>query len=205
MDSVSPLDATLVRWSLSVASKGVKLTGWRSKCDSGGAAYTLYMEIAMNFARVLFAAAVVCLAVAVGGARAQKTGSATEEVTALLREFLDGAGRGDRTVFDKFFAEDVIYTRATGVVATKGDIMAGLGKQGTATDGKSTYSAEDITVHEYGDVVVVAFRLVGRTVGNDGKTETNLYRNTGTFVRRNGRWQAVAWQATKISEPNKTQ
>ncbi|MGA2096645.1 MAG: nuclear transport factor 2 family protein [Candidatus Acidiferrum sp.] len=159
----------------------------------------------MNLARVLLTAAVVCLAVAVGGARAQKTGSAKEEVTALLREFLDAAGRGDRAVFDKFFAEDVIYTRATGVVTTKGDIMAALGKQGTATDGKSTYSAEDITAHQYGDVVVVAFRLLGRTVGNDGKTETNLYRNTGTFVRRHGSWQAVAWQATKISEPIKTQ
>jgi ketosteroid isomerase-like protein len=159
----------------------------------------------MNFARVLWAAAVVCVAVAVGGAQAQKAGSATEEVTALLREFLDGAGRGDRAVFDKFFAEDVIYTRATGAVTTKGEIMAGLGKQGTATDGKSTYSAEDITVHEYGDVVVVAFRLVGRTVGSEGKTETNLYRNTGTFIRRTGRWQVVAWQATKIGEAEKVQ
>jgi hypothetical protein len=35
----------------------------------------------------------------------------------------------------------------------------------------------------------VAFRLV---------TATQQYFNTGTFVKREGRWQAVAWQATKI-------
>jgi hypothetical protein len=60
-------------------------------------------------------------------------------------------------------------------------------------------------VHEYGDTVIVAFRLEGHTEHADGKVELAHYRNTGTFLRRNGRWQAVAWQATKISEPNKAQ
>lgn len=132
---------------------------------------------------------------------AQQTG--TQEVTALLREFMDAAGRGDRAVFDKFFAEDVLYTRASGVVISKSDIMASLGKPAAPTDDKTVYSAEDITVHEYTDTVVVAFRLVGRTEHKDGKVETANYRNTGTFLRRNGRWQAVAWQATKIAEPAK--
>jgi hypothetical protein len=52
--------------------------------------------------------------------------------------------------------------------------------------------------------VIVAFRLVGNTTHVDGKVETAQYRNTGTFLRRNGRWQAVAWQATKISPAGKT-
>jgi ketosteroid isomerase-like protein len=99
----------------------------------------------------------------------------------------------------------VIYTRATGAVITKADIMESLGKPTPASEGKSTYSAEDITVHEYGDTVIVAFRLVGRTEHDDGKVETANYRNTGTFLRRNGRWQAAAWQATKISAAGKTQ
>jgi ketosteroid isomerase-like protein len=130
--------------------------------------------------------------------------SSTQEVTALLREFIAGAGSGDRALFDKFFADDVIYTRATGLVITKADIMANLGRSSPATEAKSSYSAQDITVHEYGDTVVVAFRLVGRTEARDGKVETSLYRNTGTFLRRNGRWQAVAWQATKMTETQAT-
>ena len=154
----------------------------------------------MNFKSVLKLTAAVCL-VSVGFLSAQT--KAAGEVTALLHEFISNAGSGDRAIFDKFFAADVIYTRATGAVITKASIMEGLGKPAPASAGKSSYSAEDITVHEYGDTVIVAFRLEGRTEHGDGKVETSHYRNTGTFLRRNGRWQAVAWQATKISEAAK--
>jgi ketosteroid isomerase-like protein len=157
----------------------------------------------MKFVRVVMIAVVLC-SMAVAGTRAQTKGNATAEVTALLREFIAGAGSGDRAIFERFFADDVIYTRATGIVITKADIMGSLGKP-AASEGKSSYSAEDITVHEYGDTVIVAFRLEGRTEHGDGKVEQAHYRNTGTFLRRNGRWQAVAWQATKISDTGKTQ
>ena len=50
------------------------------------------------------------------------------------------------------------------------------------------------------ETAVVAFRLVARTEHSDGKVETDHYRNTGTFLRRNGKWQVIAWQATKIPE-----
>jgi ketosteroid isomerase-like protein len=156
----------------------------------------------MKFAKV------VMIVVALGSVAATVTRtqtSGTQEVTSLLREFIAGAGSGDRAIFEKFFADDVIYTRATGVVITKASIMESLGRPAPASEGKSAYSAEDITVHEYGDTVIVAFRLVGRTEHADGKVETAHYRNTGTFLRRNGRWQAVAWQATKISEAAKAQ
>lgn len=154
----------------------------------------------MKFARVVTIVVVFC-SMGVAGRGAQSKAAA--EVTALLREFMAGAGSGDRAIFEKFFADDVIYTRATGVVITKADIMQSLGKPAPESEGKSSYSAEDITVHEYGETVIVAFRLEGRTVHEDGKVELAHYRNTGTFLRRNGRWQAVAWQATKISETAK--
>jgi ketosteroid isomerase-like protein len=153
----------------------------------------------MRFASVLLSVAAI-LAVAAEWLSARPT--ATQELTGLLHEFMDAAGRGDRAVFDKFFADDVIYTRASGVVITKADIMASLEKGAASAEPKEkvTYLAEDLTVHEYGEMAVVAFRLVGRTEQTDGKVVTAHYRNTGTFLRRNGRWQAVAWQATKISD-----
>jgi ketosteroid isomerase-like protein len=156
----------------------------------------------MRITRVLLVVTLFC---SLAGVCASAQTKATQEVTALLREFISGAGSGDRAIFEKFFADDVIYTRASGVLITKASIMESLGKPAPASEGKSTYTAEDITVHEYGDTVIVAFRLVGHTEHGDGKVETAHYRNTGTFLRRNGRWQAVAWQATKISEPTKAQ
>src|SRR5579859_719096 len=159
------------------------------------------MERAMKLLRSYLVVAAL-FAVCQSAAFAQP--AATEEVTALLREFISAAGSGDPAIFDKFFARDVIYTRATGAVITKADIMESLKKPAPASEGKTTYSAEDITVHEYGDTLIVAFRLVGRTEKPGGTVDMAHYRNTGIFLRRNGRWQVVAWQATRISEPAKS-
>ena len=122
------------------------------------------------------------------------------EVTGMLRQFLVDAGTNNRAGFESFFADDVIYTRSAGVVISKADILKSLDSAKPATETKSIFSAEDITVHEYGDTAVVAFRLVARTEHNDGTVETEHYRNTGTFLRRKGKWQVVAWQATKTPE-----
>jgi hypothetical protein len=48
-------------------------------------------------------------------------------------------------------------------------------------------------------MAVVNFRLIAHNTEN-GKPTTVYYRNTGTFLKRNGKWQAVAWQATKVPE-----
>jgi len=119
------------------------------------------------------------------------------ELKKLLHEFLSAAGRGDKAVFDRFFADDLIYTRSAGVTITKADIMKGLEEPPKPNDPKSTYEADDITVREYGNMAVVNFRLI-QHVENGGTKETNYYRNTGTFLKRDGRWQAVAWQSTRV-------
>lgn len=123
-----------------------------------------------------------------------------EKLTAMLRQFLVDASQGNLAGFESFFADDVIYTRSAGVVTNKAEILKNISGMRPTPETKSTYSAEDITVHDYGDSAIVAFRLVGRTEHSDGKVETGNYRNTGTFLRRNGRWQVVAWQSTKIPE-----
>ena len=130
----------------------------------------------------------------------QSEQSTAEKLTAMLRQFLVDAAQGNLAGFESFFADDVIYTRSAGVVTTKAEILKSVAGMRPTPDLKTTYSAEDVTVHDYGDCAIVAFRLVGRTEAPDGKVETGNYRNTGTFLRRNGRWQVVAWQATKIPE-----
>jgi ketosteroid isomerase-like protein len=62
-----------------------------------------------------------------------------------------------------------------------------------------TYGAEDIVVHQNGDVAILNFRLVVNT-DDKGKKTTQYYRNTGTFQQRSGQWKVIAWQATPIVE-----
>ncbi|NDQ57874.1 MAG: nuclear transport factor 2 family protein [Acidipila sp.] len=150
------------------------------------------------------------LILAAAGAQGPAESATAREVTGMLRQFLIDAARNDRAGFEKFFADDVIYTRAVGVVISKADILKSLDTDKPPADSKTTYSAEDVTVHEYGDTAVVAFRLLAVTAQNESKvgmanTESESYRNTGTFLRRNGKWQVVAWQATKITESGATE
>ncbi|MBZ5566503.1 MAG: nuclear transport factor 2 family protein [Acidobacteriia bacterium] len=131
-------------------------------------------------------------------ASAQDTKSppTARQLSSLLNQFLDAAGRGDRAVFDRFFADDVIYTRSAGVTVDKAKIMKNIGRREDA-GAKNTFSADDVTIHDYGTTAVVNFRLTARTE-KAGKSETAHYRNTATFLKRNGHWQVVAWQATKV-------
>ncbi len=134
---------------------------------------------------------------------AQQKADTTAELTALLHHFLDAAGRNDKAVFDRFWADDVLYTGSSGRHVTKADIMKSLDEPAKPDEPQSTFDADQITVHAYGDFAVVAFRLIQNVVNKDGSKETHYYRNTGTFQKRDGRWQAVAWQATKVPEEKK--
>lgn len=127
-----------------------------------------------------------------------------EELRRMLTEFLSAAGRGDIAVFDRFFADDLVYTRFSGEVITKKNIMDGLRNPPPRKPGEPTvsYSGEDVRFFDHGDVVVVNFRLVQNTA-SDNRLERQEYRNTGVFRKRNGKWQVVAWQATKLPPPEK--
>jgi len=116
-----------------------------------------------------------------------------KQIEQLVRRFLADVPKNDPKVFQEFFADDVIYTRAAGVTVRKADILKNIGVR-AANEPGATYEADDVTVHPYGEMAVINFRLV-----QHNGTETNYFRNTGTFLKRNGKWQAVAWQATKAA------
>lgn|GEM_PF-3027646 len=128
----------------------------------------------------------------------QQEGSAQPELIAVIQNFLKDVPKNERATFDRFFADDVIYTRGTGQVVTKKDILADTGNS-TAPRANATYEGEDFQVHQYGDLAVVNFRLVMHTTEND-KPVMRTFRNTGTFMKHSGQWQAIAWQATPIEQ-----
>lgn len=120
-------------------------------------------------------------------------------LTSLLKEFLDGASRNDAAIHDRFWAEDLIYTGSSGRRIGKADIMRDQRSAAAPRPGEptTTFSAEDVRIQQYDNTAIVAFRLVGKTT-REGKTETANYLNTGTFLKRNGKWQVVSWQATRM-------
>jgi ketosteroid isomerase-like protein len=153
--------------------------------------------------RILFSFLSLLMATAV---RAQ-TAPDAPELTKLLQDFLAGASRNDIAMHDRFWADELVYTSALGRRKGKADIMHELREETKATpkpdEGTAIYTAEDIRVQQYGDTAVVAFRLVATTDKSGTKSVAN-YFNTGTFLKRNGKWQAIAWQATALPKESPT-
>lgn len=123
------------------------------------------------------------------------------ELTKLLKDFLAGASTNDATMHDRFWAEDLVYTGSSGRRVGKAEIMRDVreeaGKPAEPGAETAVFTAEDIRIQQYGDTAIVAFRLVGTTT-KDGEAKVANYLNSGTFLKRDGKWQVVNWQATKM-------
>jgi hypothetical protein len=116
----------------------------------------------------------------------------------LLSDFL--THNGDPARHEAFWADEVVYTSATGAVRTKADLLASVRRAATGAAKKlpgpaPTYTADDITIRPYDGFAALTFRLVARSA--DGTVDT--YRDSGTLIFRDGRWQVITWQATKIA------
>jgi len=122
----------------------------------------------------------------------------TDDITAMLHEFL--AGAGDAAAHERFWADELVYTSSSGTRTSKAEIMQGFGQTEDDESEASgpVYTGEDIQIQIYGTTAVVAFRLVATPAGD---SVIQSYFNTGTFLKRNGMWRVVAWQATKIPAP----
>jgi len=124
-------------------------------------------------------------------------------VLEALRDFLAAASRGDKEVLDSFFADDVIYTGSSGIKMDKAAVLKSISAH-AANGIRVSYQAQDITVHPYDDAVIVNFQMMVLEGENKGNREAAYFRNTGTFLKRNGKWQAVAWQATQATPAAET-
>lgn len=126
--------------------------------------------------------------------------SDVEELTSLLQDFL--ANSDKEAAHQSFWAEDLVYSSSAGLRFGKADILAGFeiadGEEAGVDAPTMVYSGEEVDVRLYDDMAVVAFKLVGTPTNEAAEADVLYYFNTGTFLKRDGVWQAVAWQATKI-------
>ncbi len=147
----------------------------------------------MNSIQTLARVTIVLCAMAFAPAQAQDD---VAELTAMLGDFLANADQ--RAAHERFWAEDLVYSSSSGLRFGKADIMQGFDaadEEASDEPPATVYSGEEVDVRLYDDMAVVAFKLVG-TPSNG--SEPLYYFNTGTFLKRDGVWKVVAWQATKI-------
>jgi len=121
------------------------------------------------------------------------------EIAVMLTTFLTPAVNNTAAGHQRFWADDLVYTSSTGKVMSKADIVKSFAEEPKAEPGKQAkpgpvFTAEDVLVRPYGDMAALTFRLVEHDP--DGKI--TYFRNSGTFLLRQGKWQAITWQATRV-------
>jgi len=100
----------------------------------------------------------------------------------------------DFVSLDKLLGDDLIYTHSNALVDTKASYVESM------TSGALKYESiepADLKVRVYGTTAVITASAAITSVSK-GQTQNNKLRYTDVWVLRDGRWQMVGWQSTKI-------
>jgi ketosteroid isomerase-like protein len=148
--------------------------------------------------KITILSALILLAMLTSGPVANATDA--DDLTQMLHEFL--AGVTEAETHDQFWADDLIYTSSRGTRTTKSEIMSGFSGSDDGEGGEPgpVFSAEDVQIQVYGETAIVAFKLVATPPEDSEEMGIQNYLNTGTFLKRDGVWRVVAWQATIVPE-----
>ena len=115
-----------------------------------------------------------------------------DEIIALEDRRIEAMVKGDVKVLEEILADDLIYTHTTARLDTKASFIDAV------KTGRSNYKSverEDVKVRQFGDTAVVTGHAKFHV--GDNKFEA---RYTDVYVKRDGAWQMVAWQSTRIPD-----
>lgn len=121
-----------------------------------------------------------------------------QELLKIERAWLDAYLKRDVAAMERIESDDFTITHANGQVITKAQEIASL-KRSTTADSSMSFSTEDTKVRVYGDTAVLTGIFVSKS-----KDSTERSRYTDVYVKRNGQWQVVASQLTRLAPSSAT-
>lgn len=125
----------------------------------------------------------------------QIAGNADQTLMSLEQRWSEAYKGRDQQALNRILANDFIFTDDDGQVYNKSQYIEAVTKMIKV----ESYKIDDLTTRTYGDTGVAAGRWTGRLTV-DGKDASGSFRFTDTFVKRQGRWQAIASQDTRIQK-----
>ena len=127
------------------------------------------------------------------GLEADRESNEAQALLKLEREWIEAFKNRDKAALERILADDFIFTDDEGQVYGKTQYIEAV----TQVIKVGSYAVDDHTIRVYGDTGIVAARWTGK-ITVDGKDASGSIRYTDTFVKRQGRWQVVASQDTRI-------
>ncbi len=116
----------------------------------------------------------------------------------LERDWSQADIHKDSAALDRILAEDWIGIDFEGTVLTKSQALDGLASDSGSLE---TTVLRDMKVRIYGNTAIVTGTDLEKSEYH-GKDSSGKYLWTDVFVLRNGLWQAVSSQSTKLAAPS---
>jgi ketosteroid isomerase-like protein len=130
-----------------------------------------------------------------GNAIADDGRSALTEVEAVERARFKAFVAADMKALQAILADDLVYCHSSGQCQNKKEVVAALGSHQTI------YHALDVVEMKprqiAGGVVVINGTVAIRAEMGDKAAEFKAIY-TDVYAKRDGRWQLVAWQSTRL-------
>ena len=127
---------------------------------------------------------------------AKPSDPAVQQILALENARNDAIVRGDAAALERMTADEYTFINLRGGIQLKSEIVKGF------ASGSYKYQSRQISelnVRMYGDTAVVTGRSTQQGAEN-GRDNSGDYRFTRVYVKRDGRWQTVAYQATAVQK-----
>jgi len=128
---------------------------------------------------------------------AAQTGNVEQTLLQLERDWEQANAKNDTAALERILAAEFVSTDSDGRLTTRAEAVA---RRKSRQVKFTTFAQDDYKVHVMGDTAVVTGRLTVKGI-RDGKDWTGQERFTDVFVRRDGRWQAVATHASRVARP----
>ena len=115
-----------------------------------------------------------------------------DEIIELENRRVEAMTKGDVKLLGEILADDLIYTHSTARIDTKSSLIEAI------SSGRSNYRSierEDVKVRHFGDTAVVT----GEAKFHVGENKFGA-RFIDVYAKRDGAWQMVAWQSTKLPD-----
>jgi ketosteroid isomerase-like protein len=126
----------------------------------------------------------------------QKSDSVEQAVLQMEEELRVAISKGDAKAYGRIVGDNYVFTNQDAVVRTKAEMVSGYA---SGTTKYESVKFDELKVHAYGDTAVVTGRTIVKAQDN-GKDFSGQFRYTRVYVKRQGRWQLVATQVTRIPD-----
>ncbi|MFB3916025.1 MAG: DUF4440 domain-containing protein [Terriglobales bacterium] len=128
----------------------------------------------------------------------ETAGPIVDQLKKIEDEWTKALLNKDKAAIARIEAEDYTFIDPSGHIANKQEDLKSMDDLNF-----TSMSTEDVSYRSYGDAAIVTG--IARVKGTEkGKDISGDYRFTDVFANRNGQWQAVSSQLTRIVPPAAT-